>query len=210
MSCVAVTSTFHDVLLEPARRAQQIVFSLGFTFELVEGGVQDAAVRCSHSASGDPDRGYQGFHVASLVNSRGSAGGQAENFFDHVLPDALSLACAVSGEVLREGRVTDDFLGRLFVGDPSLSKYFTGHSADSRQRIRQHVVDFLCLATGGPCVYKGRDMKTSHAGLGITEAEWNTGVQHLVATLDKFKVPQKEKDDLLGAASGLKKDIVEK
>ena len=105
--------------------------------------------------------------------------------------------------------VTDDFIGRL-VTDPSLGKYFTGHSTDSKQRIRQHVVDFLCLATGGPCVYKGRDMKTTHAGLGITGAEWDAGVKHLVATLDKFKVPTKEKDDLLAAASGLKKDIVEK
>ena len=105
--------------------------------------------------------------------------------------------------------VTDDFIGRL-VTDPSLGKFFVGLSTDSKQRVRQHVVDFLCLATGGPCVYKGRDMKTSHAGLGITEADWNTGVKHLVASLDKFKVPAKEKDDLLAAASGLKKDIVEK
>ena len=105
--------------------------------------------------------------------------------------------------------VTDDFIGRL-VTDPSLGKFFVGLSTDSKQRVRQHVVDFLCLATGGPCVYKGRDMKTSHAGLGITDADWNTGVKHLVATLDKFKVPAKEKDDLLAAASGLKKDIVEK
>jgi hemoglobin len=53
-------------------------------------------------------------------------------------------------------------------------------------------------------------MKTAHAGLGITSADWDTGVKRLVATLDKFKVPQKEKDDLLAAAGGLKKDIVEK
>ena len=105
--------------------------------------------------------------------------------------------------------VTDDFIGRL-ASDPSLGKFFAGHSNDSKQRIRQHIVDFLCSATGGPCVYKGRDMKTAHAGLGLTEADWNAGVKHLVATLDKFKVPQKEKDDLLAAASGLKKDIVEK
>ena len=105
--------------------------------------------------------------------------------------------------------VTDDFIGRL-VTDPSLGKFFVGLSTDSKQRVRQHVVDFLCLATGGPCVYKGRDMKTSHAGLGITDADWNTGVKHLVATLDKFKVPAKEKDYLLAAASGLKMDIVEK
>jgi len=105
--------------------------------------------------------------------------------------------------------VTDDFIGRLAT-DPSLSKCFVGHSTDSKQRIRQHVVDFLCVATGGPCVYKGRDMKTVHAGLGITEADWTKSVQHLVASLDKFKVAQKEKDELLAAASGLKKDIVEK
>ena len=105
--------------------------------------------------------------------------------------------------------VTDDFIGRL-AADPQLGKYFAGHSTDSKQRIRQHVVDFLCVATGGPCIYKGRDMKTSHAGLGISENDWNKGVMHLVATLDRFKVPQKEKDDLLAAASGLMKDIVEK
>ncbi|MFQ5641438.1 MAG: group 1 truncated hemoglobin, partial [bacterium] len=61
-----------------------------------------------------------------------------------------------------------------------------------------------------PCVYRGRDMKTSHAGLGITEEEWNTSVNHLVATLDKFKVPQKEKDEVIGAIASFKKDIVEK
>ena len=105
--------------------------------------------------------------------------------------------------------VTDDFIGRL-VADPSLTKFFSGHGTDSKQRIRQHVVDFLCVATGGPCVYKGRDMKTTHAGLGITEADWSRSVEHLVATLDKFKVPQKEKDELLAAASALKKDIVER
>jgi hemoglobin len=105
--------------------------------------------------------------------------------------------------------VTDDFIGRL-VADQSLARFFSGHGTDSKQRIRQHVVDFLCVATGGPCIYKGRDMKTTHAGLGITEADWNASVQHLVATLDRFNVPQKEKDELLAAASGLKKDIVEK
>jgi len=105
--------------------------------------------------------------------------------------------------------VTDDFIGRL-VADPSLAKFFGGHGTDSKQRIRQHVIDFLCGATGGPCLYKGRDMKTTHAGLGITEMDWTTSVKHLVATLDKFKVPQKEKDDVLAAVSGLKKDIVER
>jgi hemoglobin len=105
--------------------------------------------------------------------------------------------------------VTDDFLGKL-AGDPQLAKFFAGHSKDSIKRIRQLVVDQLCAVTGGPCVYTGRDMKTSHAGLGISEADWNTSVKYLVGTLDKFNVPAKEKDEILGAVSTLKKDIVEK
>jgi hemoglobin len=53
-------------------------------------------------------------------------------------------------------------------------------------------------------------MKTAHAGLGITEDDWNASVVHLVATLDKFSVPQKEKDEVIGAIASMKNDIVEK
>lgn len=104
--------------------------------------------------------------------------------------------------------VTDDFIGRL-ASDKSLQKFFVGHSKESLGRIRQLVVDQLCAATGGPCIYIGRDMKSSHQGMGITEADWNASVAHLVATLDKFKVPEREKKEVLGAISGLKNDIVE-
>ena len=104
--------------------------------------------------------------------------------------------------------VTDDFIGRMAT-DKSLSKYFVGHSKESLGRIRQLVVDQLCAATGGPCVYIGRDMKSAHQGMGISDAEWNTAAAHLVATLDKFKVPEKEKAEVLAAISGLKGDIVE-
>jgi hemoglobin len=59
-------------------------------------------------------------------------------------------------------------------------------------------------------LYLGRDMKTAHKGLGITGVDWDLSVKHLVATLDKFKVPEKEKSELLAAVSALKPDIVEK
>ena len=105
--------------------------------------------------------------------------------------------------------VTDDFLGRL-LPDERFAKFFAGASTDSKGRIRQHVVDQLCNATGGPCLYTGRTMKQSHAGLGITEDDWNAAVKHLVASLDKFKVPEAEKGELLAIAGSLKADIVEK
>ncbi len=105
--------------------------------------------------------------------------------------------------------VVDDFVGRL-VQDPQFARFFTGFSVDSKKRIRQHIVDQFCAAAGGPCLYTGREMRTVHQGLGITEADWNAAAKHLVASLDKFKVPKREKDDLLAFVSGLKKDIVEK
>ena len=105
--------------------------------------------------------------------------------------------------------VTDDFVGRL-AGDKDLGKFFVGLSNDSKTKVRQHVIDFLCKATGGPCAYTGRDMKLVHTGLGITKAEWDASVKHLVATLDKFKVPAKEKGEVLAAVGPLEKDIVEK
>lgn len=105
--------------------------------------------------------------------------------------------------------VTDDFIGRL-VGDKRFARFFGGHSKDSLKRIRQHIVDQLCEAAGGPCAYTGRTMKASHEGLGITEEDWQAAVDHLIATLDKFKVGKREKDELLGAVSKFKADIVEK
>lgn len=105
--------------------------------------------------------------------------------------------------------VTDDFIGRLAT-DKKLGKFFVGLSNDSKTKVRQHIVDFLCKATGGPCAYTGRDMKTVHTGLMITKAEWDESVKYLVMTLDKFKVPAKEKGEVFAAIGPLEKDIVEK
>jgi len=135
---------------------------------------------------------------------------------------ALVLVCAVAAPVFAQSgdslykrlggydaiaAVTDDFIGRL-IADPQTSKFFLGFSHDSKKRIRQHVVDFLCQATGGPCVYTGRDMKTAHAGSKISEADWDASIKDLTATLDKFKVPAKEKGEVLNALGPLKNDIV--
>ena len=105
--------------------------------------------------------------------------------------------------------VTDDFIARLAT-DKTLGRFFVGASDNSKDRIRQLVKDQLCAATGGPCVYIGRDMKTAHKGLGITEEDWNISVKHLLATLTKFKVSDKLQKEVAGAISGLKADIVEK
>jgi hemoglobin len=106
-------------------------------------------------------------------------------------------------------KVVDEFIGRL-VADQRFKKFFVGHSEDSLKKIRMHVIDQLCSAAGGPCNYTGREMKTSHHGLGITSEDWDASAKHLVESLDKFKVPKAEKDELLAFVSTLKKDIVDK
>ena len=103
--------------------------------------------------------------------------------------------------------VTQDFVGRLAT-DPSLAKFFAGLNDTSKARVEDHVIDFLCKATGGPCIYTGEDMKTAHTGLHITEADWNASATHLTETLNKFKVPQKEQGEVMAAIGSLKDRIV--
>ncbi|MFL6216422.1 MAG: group 1 truncated hemoglobin [Blastocatellia bacterium] len=106
-------------------------------------------------------------------------------------------------------KVTDEFIKGLAT-DPKIGRFFIGASDNSKTRIRQLLLDQLCAATGGPCVYIGRDMKTVHKGLGITEEDWNISVKILMNVFDKFKVKERERKDVVTALSGLKADIVEK
>lgn len=105
--------------------------------------------------------------------------------------------------------VTDEFIARL-AGDQQTKRFFIGFSDDSKTRIRQLVVDLVCNKSGGPCIYIGRDIKTAHAGSGITKADWDRSVTLFVETLNKFKVPEPEQKELAGLILPLEKDIVEK
>lgn len=104
--------------------------------------------------------------------------------------------------------VVDDLLQRLF-SDPQVGVYWKGHSTDSKQRERQMLVNYMGQAAGGPVFYNGRDMKTSHAGLGISESDWQVTAGHLITTLQTFNVPEQEKQEVLAFVSSLKGDIVE-
>ena len=103
--------------------------------------------------------------------------------------------------------VSDDFIQRL-ASDKLICRFVTGLSVNSQKRHRQHLVDFLCEKSGGPCFYMGRDMKTSHTGLRIPEEDWKAGAAALAATLDKFKVPKRERDEVVALVMSLHDDIV--
>ena len=102
----------------------------------------------------------------------------------------------------------NDFAEKLFT-DPKVGPFFKGMGTDTRKAFIQKNINLVCNVTGGPCKIISRDAKTVHAGLGITEADFGVVAQHLVDTLDKFKVPDKEKQELLAIIDSLKTDIVE-
>jgi hemoglobin len=103
---------------------------------------------------------------------------------------------------------TDDLLARL-QNDPRLRDYWKGASIDNRRKARQAIVDFMAEAAGGPAYYIGRDMKTSHAGMGIDERDWEVFMHHSAAMLDHFGVPETEKTEVLAFFAGLKAKVVE-
>jgi hemoglobin len=72
-----------------------------------------------------------------------------------------------------------------------------------------NLVDLVCQATGGPCEYEGRPMKAAHAGMGITGDEFDAVVDDLVQTLDHYRVPEREKTELLAMLAPMREDIVE-
>jgi len=103
--------------------------------------------------------------------------------------------------------VVDDYMASMRA-DPSLQRFSMGRSADSRARSRQLLVDQLCALAGGPCVYIGRDMNTSHAGLGITESEWEANMQYIVRALDRHKIPARAQAEFTELFERYKADIV--
>jgi hemoglobin len=104
--------------------------------------------------------------------------------------------------------IVDEFLRRMRA-DPMFARFAGGRSLDSVRRGRELLVGQMCALSGGPCVYTGRDMKTSHGGLGITTAEWEAGIRHAAAALDHFKVPAKEKKEFIALFERYRNDIVE-
>ncbi|MDC8449792.1 MAG: group 1 truncated hemoglobin [Nitrospira sp.] len=90
--------------------------------------------------------------------------------------------------------------------DKRINGYFA--KADLKQ-LNRLLVEQVCQASGGPCTYSGRDMKTTHKGMKVTTAAFNALVEDLVSALDTFNVGKQEKDELLGVLGPMKKDIVE-
>lgn len=105
--------------------------------------------------------------------------------------------------------VASDLVDRILL-DERVNKWFA-HAAASPENAAAYkakLADFLCVGLGGPCQYTGRDMETAHKGRGVTSDAFNAVVEDLVATLNKFRVPEREKGEVLKVLGSLKPSIV--
>jgi hemoglobin len=109
----------------------------------------------------------------------------------------------------REGiaLVVGDFTANM-AADPRVNERFKGMKPEAVELFKSKLADQICDATGGPCSYFGKDMKSAHQGMKITDAEWNATVENLVKALDKNNVDAKAKQELLAALGPMKPDIV--
>jgi hemoglobin len=103
--------------------------------------------------------------------------------------------------------VVDEFM-KIAGADERVNKKFARTAQDGK-RVRLHFIEQICMLTGGPCKYTGDSMKKAHRRMGMTEGEFNAGVEDLAKALAKFNVPQAEKGELLGALAKFKDEIVE-
>jgi hemoglobin len=74
--------------------------------------------------------------------------------------------------------------------------------------LQKHFVQFLSLATGGPAQYEGRDIPPVHAGMDISNPEFDAAIGDLKASLDRLQIPNKEQKELLAIIESTRPQIV--
>ena len=101
----------------------------------------------------------------------------------------------------------NDLLPRL-QGDSRLGRFWAHRGADGVAREKQLLIDYLCACAGGPMLYTGRDMRTSHRGMRIDGQDWTAFLGHAAATFAALRVPETEQRDVVAFVLSLEKDIV--
>jgi hemoglobin len=144
------------------------------------------------------------FAIAALIGSVSSASLFGQPMKEKTLYDRLGGRKSIA-------MVVDEFVSRV-AADGRINKFFAATASDQKRlsMFKGKLVDQICQASGGPCKYTGKDMKTAHMGMGVSDSDFDALVEDLVAALDTFKVGAHEKDQLLGALAPMKPDIVEK
>ncbi len=99
--------------------------------------------------------------------------------------------------------VVDKFVGYV-AADQKINMFF---AKTDIPHLKMELVDQVCAATGGPCTYTGKDMKSAHKGMNINDEQFNALVGDLTHALNDFNVGSREQGELIGALAGLRGDV---
>ena len=136
--------------------------------------------------------------VASVSGCSTTGGSGASGTQEKSLYDRLGGKPAITA-------VVDDFVGRV-AADTRINGKFANANIP---RLKTMLVDQICQASGGPCTYTGRDMKSTHAGMGISASDWVRFMDHVGAMLAHFGVPDRERGEVAAFLQSLRSDVVE-
>src|SRR6266852_1658952 len=178
-------------------------------------GTRNAGNRARGGGSGEGTSNFETFASLAAMRVEETAMGK----WTRLLLGAALAAAMVSGAAQTSWEagpqmgkkeaitaVVDEFVARV-AADTRINAFFA-HTDIAK--LKMNLVNQICEASGGPCKYTGRTMKEAHKGMGVATADFNALVEDLVGALDKFKVGEKEKNELLGVLGPMKSDIVEK
>ena len=101
-------------------------------------------------------------------------------------------------------RLMDTFMAGL-LADEQMGPFFA--NAD-QARVKRQLVEQFCVILGGDCTYTGRDMKSSHAGMGVDRADFNRLVEVLQVAMDQHDVPFSAQNKLLAKLAPMHREVV--
>ena len=108
------------------------------------------------------------------------------------------------GEKVGLVALMDDFMVRL-LADPRTAPHF---QPANQQRVKEQLVEQLCDLGGGPCQYRGADMKTSHAELDIKKSDFHALVEVLQQSMDAKGIPFRRQNEMLALLAPMNRDII--
>lgn len=107
------------------------------------------------------------------------------------------------------GILMDSFLVKV-AADTVINSYFTPTFNDPIRTLnfKNHLINQLCQATGGPCVYTGKTMTVAHQGMMITDEEYNAILDDMKDALNTLPFEQDEKDEIIAILENYREDII--
>ncbi len=101
-------------------------------------------------------------------------------------------------------KLMDDFMVRL-LADPRTGPHF---KPVNQAQVKERLVEQFCVVMGGPCVYKGADMKSAHANLDISKADFNALVEVLQQSMDAQGIAFRAQNQLLARLAPMHRDTI--